>query len=361
MSAVAKKYPKRYREYKGRRRKGSMVLKCIIALLILLLLACLVFIVFLGGRVEYTDEGVRIVMPWTQDEPGQTDVPIGSESPSPPVIVIEPPEESPEEPSPEPEPVLEAIGAVEVTVAELMDGTAAQRVVQAGGNALVVEMKPTAGEVYWMSRTTVFSPAAEAGAVTEAIQVLAEQGELYLVARVNCFRDQALVANKVGGPLMTRGGNMWYDSQGLRWVSPASEDVRSYLIRLCLELAAMGFDEILLDCAGYPYFGEVHVLATDELRPEDLSAPVEQFWQEMRSALAEEKVRMSVLVIEEMVLGTEEYSGITPELLAQYADRVWVYAPSGTDYTAVIGAERLVTVGGSAAHGSWTNTASPVK
>lgn len=339
------------------------MLKIIIALLALVLLACLIFLVFLGGRVEYTDEGVRIVMPWSEKAPDPSGEPSSSSDATPPIIVIDPEEPSEEpEPSPEPEPEPEVrpetIGAVQVTRDELIHGTAAEAVSAAGGNALVVEMKSSAGEVYWMSRSTFLVPAAEAGAVTEAIQVLAEQDELYLVARVSCFRDEAMAETQTGSALMTKGGNVWYDLHGVGWVSPASETARTYLIDLCLELAALGFDEILLEYAGYPYFGETHVLATDDLRPEDLSQPVGQFWQELKTALTAQSMFLSVLVTEEMAGGTEPYSGITPELMAQYADRVWVYLPADSAAVSPVIADRLVHVGGSETGGSWADMTS---
>lgn len=352
-----KKYPKRYHEYRGRRRNGTGA-KIVLGLVALILLACLVFLVILGGRVEYTDDGVRIVMPWNEEKPGGSEP---DDPDTPPVIIVEDPDESesvtPEQPSPEPEPDPHPalIGAVEVTQDEVLNGTAADKVRAAGGDTLVVEMKNDAGELYWRSETA--DPALVAGDLTAAVEALAAEGELYLVARVVCFRDPAMADAKQGGPLVTRGGVGWYDYYGLRWVSPAAQEARDYLIRLCLELAAMGFNEVLLECAGYPFFGETHVLATDELRPEDLSAPVETFLSEMKSALSGENVWMSLLITEEMAVGEDAFSGLTPELMILYADRVWVKQPEGVDYTTDPRSEpiagRLVIVDGAAGDGSW--------
>ena len=80
---MAKRRSKRYREYRGRRPGGSVVLKIIIVLLVLLILACAAFFGFLGGRVEYTDDGVRIVTPWGEETPPE------SPQPSGPVIIVE--------------------------------------------------------------------------------------------------------------------------------------------------------------------------------------------------------------------------------------------------------------------------------
>lgn len=82
---MAGRYPTR-RQYRGRSGKGSVVLKAIIALLALMILACILFFTVLGGRVEYTDDGVRIVAPWMQNAPGEAP---GPES-SAPIIVVEP-------------------------------------------------------------------------------------------------------------------------------------------------------------------------------------------------------------------------------------------------------------------------------
>lgn len=63
-----------------------MVLKIIIVLLVLVILACVAFFGFLGGRVEYTDDGVRIITPWSESAPDPE--PTGSPSP---IIVVDQP------------------------------------------------------------------------------------------------------------------------------------------------------------------------------------------------------------------------------------------------------------------------------
>lgn len=346
---MARKYQQPFREYRGR-RGGSSFLKVVIVLLVLVLIAVLAFALVLGGSLEYTDEGVRVVLPWLEQQPDPAESPSLPVSFDPPVFVVDEPDEPEPTPEPEPEPTPAHIGAVEVTADALAQGTAADAVRAAGGNTLVVEMKSASGKVYWDSAAALPGAASgETAAVTEAVRMLAQDEELYLVARVVCFRDQLMAANGLGGPLMTRGGNVWYDANGLRWVSPASEEARNYLIALCTELAELGFDEILLEHGGYPYFGETHVLATDALRPEELSEPVGEFWQELRAALEPEGVRLSMLVTPEMTDGSEPYSGITAELLERYADRVWT---SRLPADSVL-AEKTVLMGGSPSDGSW--------
>ena len=335
------------------------MLKVIIALLLVLLVAGVLFIVFLGRYVEYTDSGVRVNLPWLQE--GEEEGPAVTD---PVVILTEDPAQSPTQG--QAARALHEIGAVEVTLGQLTEGSAAQAVEEAGGNALVVEMKGTNGQLAWVSQAELAASLganAQDDSVSQAVSALAEEGELYLVARISCFRDQALASAGVGGPLMTQGGNIWYDASGYRWVSPVSQQVRDYLTQLCVELAEMGFDEILLESAGFPDLGETDVLATSENRPEDLTQPVTEFLEQLSGALADGGADLSVLASPETVLGTDELTGMTPELLAEYAHRVWTDL-SDQEETGLAASleqagmsqaeQRIVSLGGVREEGSWT-------
>ena len=328
------------------------MLKVIAVVLAVLLALCLLAMFFLD--VEYTDTGVRVRFPWTQVEPSRA-----PEMTNPVVIVTQ-------KPTAPPTAAPEKVGAVAVTAAQLLDGTAAQTVADAGGNALVVEMKGADGRLAWNSEEELAAALgvnAGEGDLSTAVSQLARAGELHLVARLSCFRDQALADNQVGGPLTTQGGNVWYDAWGLRWVSPVSERVRDYLVGLCRELADMGFDEILLECAGFPDRGETAVLATSENRPTDLTGPVEQFLAQVEAALADSGTELSLRTSWQTVLGEETLSGLTPAALARYAQRVWLTLPEqgGQALAAALEAagmeraqERLVALGGRQTDFGWT-------
>jgi len=363
---MAGRYKKNYREYRGRRTGGaSGVLKVIVVLLALLLAAAILCTLFLGDFVEYTDEGVRLNLSWRQEEASEP--PIHSDS-----LVIITPEPTPEpEPTPTPPEELEVLRGVEVTAAQLADGTAADVVRQAGGNCLVVEMKNPYGKLNWDSDAPLAQNAANsiAADVAKAVKKLAEQDELYLVARINCFRDQNLATAGIGGPLKTIGGKVWYDRFGLRWVSPVSKEVQSYFAQLCMELTVLGFDEILLECAGFPHFGEVHVLGDHGLRPEDLGTAVDDFWDDILLALKGSDVKVSFLVTQAMAAGTDTASGIRPEFLAACAERVWVKPSKDepVDYAALLeqagmdrAEERLVLIGQTDGTGSWAAITGPL-
>ena len=362
-----------YSEYKGRNGgRARTVLLFIIVLLAVLLAAGLAFTMLVD--LEYTPTGVKINWPWMQESGALPDPTVSN---PPPVLesfevglIVEsvPPATASVEPDPTPTPVPEpeygAIGAVTVTPAQLRAGTAAQAVSAAGGSALVVEMKGVTGKLAWQSETElagILGANAANSQTSDAVRALDQGSGLYLVAKVQCFRDPLLAAAQIGA-LKTPSGRLWHDTQGVNWSSPASEQAVDYLSALCLELADMGFDEILLDHAGYPNFGELFALGTDANRPEDLTIPVSAFLQRIHDELAERGVRLGVLTDETLAPGDAVNSGIDAWVLAGSAGRVWLSGnASASQYSALLTnagwsefAPRLVNRNGAAVSGgSW--------
>ena len=112
-------------------------------------------------------------------------------------------------------------------------------------------------------------------------------------------------------------GSPWRDEAGHTWLDPAQEEVQTYLIGLCRELAELGFDEILLTHCAYPTQRE-----TDTLRPAgDRQAHLAAFCRRLQGALANFDVTLSLQ-------GQGDWgeadapSGQTTGLLATFG-RVW--------------------------------------
>ena len=304
--------------YRGR-RGGSGVLKALIVFLAVLLAAGVLFYFFLGNYIQYTDDGVRLVLPWMEEKPVVEDPApevsdmIVEESEEP---VVLPPAEEP----------LRRLEAVEVTPEAVIAGTAAEKVKAAGGSALVVRVKNVEGYLAWDSQT---EPAVAAELIGSAdfrgaIADLAEAEDLYLVARMNVFQDLWMCVHDKTMALTTPAGKLWYDTYGMPWLSPANADARRYAVQLCMELAEMGFDEILLERAGFPAKGKVSAVTTDANYPaEGRDEAVEQWLSELTAALEGTGVRLSVRVKEEEVTQTAGNSGWTARSLA-LADRVWL-------------------------------------
>ena len=315
-----------YRGYQGRGGASTFlkILVCILAILVVGGGGYLLALNNGGALPSWLPQGQTTDTPQTPASDTPTQAPDPSDAPEP----------SPT-PSQEPE---EEIRAVNVTVDQLLDGSAQTLAQQAGCNAVAVQVKGEWGKVQWPSQVSLarqLGTVSTTQSLNQALSALAAQ-DIYLVARVDCFRDQALSAANVGSSLlMTRGGNRWYDSKGMSWVSPVNTQVRQYLTGLCVELSQMGFDELVLDSAYFPDQGEVHVLAQSTNYPDTRTTVVEQFWQELTQALEGTEVRLSAQVRGDSLVEGGITSGMTPQLLDQYAQRVWVTLDEGTTQTQV--------------------------
>ena len=108
-------------------------------------------------------------------------------------------------------------------------------------------------------------------------------------------------------------------------MNPTAAEARQYVIGVCVELAQLGFDEIVLDNAGWPATGNLSYIKVGEsYDPATLSEGVEQFYQELQAALEGTDVTLAVAVNAAALTGSETASGQTAALLGQYADRVYV-------------------------------------
>lgn len=309
-----------YRGYQGRGGGASTFLKLIVCILAILVVGG-------GGYLLALNNGGALPswLPQGQTTDTPTQEPDPSDSPQP-------------SPTPSQAPETEEIRAVDVTVSQLLDGSAQTLAQQTGCDAVVVQVKGEWGKLQWPSQAALarqLGTVSTTQSLTQALSALSAQ-DIYLVARVDCFRDQALAAANVGGSLlMTRSGNRWYDFMGMSWVSPVNTQVRQYLVELCVELSQMGFDELVLDSAYFPDQGEVHVLAQSTNYPQTRATVVEQFWQEVTQALEGSQVRLSAQVRGDSLVEGGVTSGMTPQLLAQYTQRVWVTLNKATTQTQV--------------------------
>lgn len=133
------------------------------------------------------------------------------------------------------------------------------------GNALVLEMKPRSGVLMWntaaaeavnygMNMTTEIS-----NIMPQIVEALKEQ-DIYLVAQISCCIDELYASRSTTVTLRTEYGANYMDVNGT-WLDPYNANLRNYIVQLCEELFAMGFDEVVLADVAHP------VLPTDQEQP----------------------------------------------------------------------------------------------
>ena len=330
--------PYGYEPYRGRSR-ARLVLTFLAAILLVVLVLALIFFFFAQEYIVYDDDGkAHIDLPFLQDaSPSPTPSPV--QSPNLIVIVTPPPSASPT-PTAAPQSVLTA---VELPLTALTDGTAADQVAAAGGSAALFTMKGTDGMLAYVSslETAIRAETSAADpALNDAIRAL-NDGELYTVARVNCFKDDAGPKSfpyRDGVNLYSEIGN-WRDADGVRWFSPAAPQARDYLAGICAELAGLGFDEILLDYCTFPTEGSLgRIVRGDSYNEAAFTDELDRFYTQVREALADyPQVKLSITASAGVMAGDPaDTSGQTLELLKTHADRIWFPAPGEADWSAAL-------------------------
>lgn len=121
-----------------------------------------------------------------------------------------------------------------------------------GGNALVLEVKPSSGQLVWATSVQLAADYGTAG--TTDLGVLAntlKEQNIYLVAQLSCCTDDLLAQRYPAAALTLPGGTPYSDADGY-WVDPYNATVTQYLTELCRELAGYGFDELLFKNLAMP-------------------------------------------------------------------------------------------------------------
>jgi len=221
---------------------------------------------------------------------------------------------------------------LEVTPAALMDGSAQTLAAQAGADALVVRVKDEEGNLAWRSALELAQEDMNGqDAFSNAVRQLSHEG-VRLTARVGGFQDLWTSVYQRELAILNRNGKLWYDSAGISWISLADERARTYITSLCLELAQLGFDEILMEHAGFPDNGRVsRIPARDNYPTQGREEAVKTYLTELSGKLAEVGVTLSV---QAAYLTPDEAapSGVTAAALADLPGRVWL--PKEADISA---------------------------
>jgi len=159
-------------------------------------------------------------------------------------------------------------------------------------------------------------------AVNETIRQW-NQGEVYTVARVCCFRDNSLPYHRNSVALRATYGN-WRDDLGLRWLNPNNAEAQAYLAALCGELAELGFDEIWLDCWGFPVRGELGSITGGEGYGVGAFEPaMASFLAQVRQAIQPYGAALALTMEREDLTIQGAASGRTATNLEFNADRIW--------------------------------------
>lgn len=326
--------------YRGR-RKFRVPLTICLSILTFLLVVCIALFYILQQYLVYDQTGVTLQLPFMTDETAdQTEAAELEVSPTfEPIavqVVYEDPDFSQVDLGGWEEltatqtlfvPFEDAVDAVKVATAV----TTAQ---EQGLTGLVLELKTSEGKLAWASTSQTAVDYGTAGLMdyTETIASLHEKG-LTAAAQISCCADELLATRNWTVTLQTLSGSAYQDSDGIYWLDPYNRTLRTYIADLMDELAAMGFDEIILADLYHPISEEGFQYSTSLQTEANPVTAVCQMGRRLVEAMEGTGVTVSVLLDQDSL---ENGSG---SLTGQDIDIFWrlfarLYCPTSASSAA---------------------------
>ncbi|MBR4145411.1 MAG: putative glycoside hydrolase, partial [Lachnospiraceae bacterium] len=117
-------------------------------------------------------------------------------------------------------------------------------------NAIVIDIKSDGGYItYRMDHPLakeIGACTSTIGDINATIKKLKDHG-IYTIARIVSLKDPVLAEKRKDLALKNKDGSIFRDSSGLAWVNPYEDEVWEYLLEICKQCVAVGFDEVNLD------------------------------------------------------------------------------------------------------------------
>ncbi len=317
---------KGYREYRGR---GSTGKKLLIALLVLVLLGACAFLALQRHVVYHEDGSVSLELPFQWPFGGGEDKPIDPED-----VDIQREEET-DEPQKEPDPAVPEVPPfvpAPIHATELSDNWLYGDVTAslAGMEAVAVNVKRPDGSIAYHTEVTLPSGVLCGPEATRANLEAIAQSEHYTVARLSALCDNAYAAAVPDAALTNTWGGQWVDNYNRFWLDPMKEETAEHLCALAKELAAMGFDEIVLEHLRFPIEGDLG--QTTMGADYDRAGAIASLAAKVKEAVGP-GVGVSILLPGGMGSdGTFERSGLPITVLTESFDRIYVPRDSWAYY-----------------------------
>lgn len=140
-------------------------------------------------------------------------------------------------------------------------------------NTVVIDTKDWLGRLAFAPKDPELKPFASETVVIKdperLIKKFHDRG-IYVIARNFVFQDPAITYLKPAWSLGRKGGGVWADYKGVRWLDPSNVEIWKYNVRLSREAYNRGFDEIQFDYIRFPSDGN---LSTIQYKDKDAATP----------------------------------------------------------------------------------------
>ncbi|NOR15574.1 MAG: hypothetical protein GQ544_07720, partial [Candidatus Aminicenantes bacterium] len=195
----------------------------------------------------------------------------------------------------------------------------------AGLNLAVLHAKDPLGRLFWRSKNEIAKNMAASLSYTpleKAIPFLKKNG-IWTAAKLDVFQDSLLTKHHPEmGAMDQVTGELWADRKGLHWANPYDQRVWDYTIELCLELIALGVDEIQFDYIRFPSDGDLSTIEYPVTLPDTSPAEcIGRFLAYANSKLKPSGVILSVDLFGLTAWKTDDFGvGQVLEFIAPHVD-----------------------------------------
>lgn len=125
-------------------------------------------------------------------------------------------------------------------------------------NTVVIAIKEYQGEVYIPGVPLAQKHKLFVNAIPDIREYLADlkRKEIYTIARIVCFKDNALARKRPELAVKRADGSLWTDHEGVAWADPYHKEVWEYNLAVATQAVALGFEEIQFDYIRFPSDGD---------------------------------------------------------------------------------------------------------
>lgn len=126
-------------------------------------------------------------------------------------------------------------------------------------NAAVVDLKGPHGEPAFTLKNEALKKYSWGKSIydLESVVTRLHRNGIYAIARLPVFQDPYLVEMEPQYALQWKGGGIWHDYKGVKWLDTTAFGVWKYTATLAREAYDRGFDEVQLDYIRFPSDGNL--------------------------------------------------------------------------------------------------------
>ncbi len=163
-------------------------------------------------------------------------------------------------------------------------------------NAFVIDVKDDNGNLLFYSDTAQqIMPELNEGVAIKDIDAFIKKikdNDIYLIARIVTFKSPKYAEKFADRAITKPNGKPYKKSDGIAWVTAYDRQLWAYIIGICKEAAAVGFDEIQFDYVRFPVVSKSENTSLDFHNDKNESKPevIHKFLRHAYEQLADSKV-----------------------------------------------------------------------